>query len=122
MAYSKDLRERVLSYIDEGHKAKEAAKIFKVGYATIKEWKKLRMETGDLEKRPLKRVARIFDSEKLRIYILKNPFAMLSEIAKHFGGSISGAADALAREGITLKKRNLRTVNATKRNELNSMK
>jgi transposase len=122
MAYSKDLRERVLSFIDEGHKAKEAARIFKVGYATIKEWKKLRLETGDLAKRPLNRIARIFDSEKLRAYVLKNPLAMLSEIAEHFGGSVSGAADALAREGITLKKRKSRTANETKKPVQNSMK
>lgn len=112
----------MLGFIEEGHNAREAARIFKVGYATIKEWKKLRLETGDLDKRPLKRTARIFDSEKLRIYILENPLATLTEIAAHFDGSVSGAADALAREGITLKKRKSHTASATKKNARNSMK
>ncbi|MDR2044115.1 MAG: transposase [Clostridium sp.] len=57
MAYSKAFRERVSGFIDKGHKAREAAGIFKVGYATMKEWQKLRSETGDLEKRALNRTA-----------------------------------------------------------------
>ena len=104
MGYSKDLRERVLGYMAEGHTQKETSKVFKVGTTTIKEWKKLLSETGALEKRPLERKARIYESEKLRTYIAENPEATLAEIAAEFGGSPSGAHDALEREKITLKK------------------
>jgi len=104
MSYSKDLRERVLAYIAEGHTQKETSEVFKVGTTTIKAWKKLLSETGSLEKKELERSARKFESEKLRAYIAENPEATLAEIGREFGGSPSGAFDALEREKITLKK------------------
>jgi hypothetical protein len=60
-----------------------------------------------LEKRPLKREPRKFKSKELNAYIEENPEAILEDIAKKFGGSIGGAHKALAREGITLKRRAL---------------
>ena len=62
-------------------------------------------ETGSLEKRPLNRTAPIYESEKLNAYIEENPDALLKDVARHFGGSITGAYYALEREKITLKKR-----------------
>ena len=103
MAYSIDYRKRALEFIEEGHTQKEAQKVFKVGSTTIKEWKKLLSETGTLEKRPLNREARVFESDKLRAYIDEHPQALLKEIAERFGGSTSGADSALTREKLTLK-------------------
>lgn len=119
MAYSVDYRTRVLEYLEEGHTQVEAQKVFKVGRTTIKEWKKLRSETGTLEKRELNREARVYESEKLGAYIKEHPQATLLEIAKQFGGPISGAANALSREKITFKKQRLPTVRAVKKNERN---
>jgi transposase len=107
MAYSKDLRERVIAYLKEGHTQEKTKNVFKVGTSTIKRWLGLYSETGSLEKRRLERSARIYESEKLKTYIEENPNALLKEIAAHFGGSISGAADTLRREKITYKKRDL---------------
>ena len=105
MAYSTDTREMVLSYLDKGHTYEEARRELGVGISTIKEWKKLLNETGSLEKRPLERSARKFPSEELKAYVSEHPDATLEAIAEHFGGSTSGAFDALARERITFKKR-----------------
>jgi len=104
MGYSTDLRERVLAYQAEGHTIEETSKVFKVGTTTISAWKKLLSETGSLGKKELSRKPRKYESEKLRTYINENPEATLAEIAKEFGGSPSGAFDALEREKITLKK------------------
>jgi len=104
MGYSKDLRERVLAYHAEGHSIEKTSGVFKVGTTTIKAWKKLLSETGSLEKKELDRKPRKFESEKLRTYVNENPEATLAEIAKEFGGSPSGAFDALEREKITFKK------------------
>ena len=104
MGYSKDLRERVLAYHAEGHSIEKTSEIFKVGTTTIKAWKKLLSETGSVDKKELKRKPRKYESEKLRTYIDENPEATLEEIAKEFGGSRSGAFDALEREKITFKK------------------
>ena len=104
MGYSKDLRERVLAYHGAGNSIEKTSKVFKVGTTTIKAWKKLLSETGSLDKKELKRIPRKFESEKLRAYVKENPEATLEEIAKEFGGSKSGAFDALEREKISLKK------------------
>jgi transposase len=105
MAYSIDLRVRVIGFIEAGNTQEKASEIFKVGTSTITRWLALLSETGSLEKRTLNRTAPIFESEKLNAYIEENPDALLKDVAEHFGGSIVGAFHALKREKITLKKR-----------------
>lgn len=106
MAYSVDLRSRVIDYINKGHTQEETSLIFNVGTSTIQRWLTLLSETGSLKKRQLNRSASIYDSEKLKAYIEENPNALLKDIAQHFGGSVTGAFYALEREKITYKKRN----------------
>ena len=105
MAYSIDYRKRVLEYLEEGHTQAETQEVFKIGTTTIKAWKKLLSEKNTLAKKAPKQKARVYPSDKLRAYVKEHPQALLKEIAGHFGGSVSGASDALAREKITLKKR-----------------
>lgn len=88
----------------------------------MKAWKKLLSEKSTLEKKILKREARVYPSDKLHTYISEHPQALLKEIAAHFGGSISGANAALAREKLTLKKRQQRIANVARKNEPNTMK
>ena len=107
MAYSKDSRKMVLSYLAKGHTYEEARAELGVGISTIKYWKRLINETGSLEKRSKQRSASKFHDEELRAYVKEYPDATLVEIAEHFGGSTSGAHDALARLEITFKKRAL---------------
>jgi transposase len=122
MAYSVDLRRRAIDFLNEGHTQEETGAIFKVGVSTIKRWLALLSETGNLENRPLNRSASKFDSEKLKTYIEENPDAFLKEIAEHFGGSITGAFYALAREKITYKKKSLNAKNATRKRAPNMMR
>ena len=105
MAYSEDTRKMVLRYLANGHTYEEARKELGISISTIKEWKKLLNETGGLEKRGKHRSASKFPSDSLERFIESHPDATLKDIAEHFGGSISGAHDALARAGITFKKR-----------------
>ena len=80
-------------------------------------------ETGDVSsanKRTYK--GRRYPTEELQVYISSHPQATLQEIASHFGGSTSGAWDALCRIGITLKKRPQDTQNAAKKKEHPLMK
>jgi len=51
MGYETKYREQVMKFIDKGNTVKAAHELFDVGESTIKEWKKLRKETGGLEKR-----------------------------------------------------------------------
>jgi len=105
MAYSKDTREIVLSYIAKGHTYEDAHAELGAGISTIKDWKRLLNETGSLEKRSKQRSASKFPSEELETYVKEHPDTTLEEIAENFGGSVSGAHDALARVGISFKKR-----------------
>ena len=107
MAYSSDTRRMVLEYLAKGHTYEEAHKELGVGISTIKDWKRLLNETGSLEPRSKQRSASRFLDDELKAYVNEYPDATLEDIAKHFGGSISGAYDALARVGITFKKRAL---------------
>jgi transposase len=52
-AYSVDLRERVVAAFDrDGMTDQEAAALFKIGEATVRRWKRLKRETGELHRRP----------------------------------------------------------------------
>jgi transposase len=105
MAYSKDLREKVMDYISKGHTQGEASQVFGVSESAIKEWKKLNAETGSLSKRKLDRKPRKYTPEKMTEILAKEPDLYLSEIAEKFdNGSISGVHTALKRMKITVKK------------------
>lgn len=104
--YSLDLRERVLSYIKEGHSQKEASKVFKITRQTIYNWVCLKEETGGVEMRRLgKRRCSKLDEATLKELIALNPDYYLSEIAEAFKATPSGVCRALKRWGITRKKR-----------------
>jgi len=91
MAYSVDLRSRVIGYINKGKTQEQASEVFSVSVPTIARWQALHSETGSLEKRELKRTAPKFESEKLNAYVEKNPDALLKDIAEHFGGFNNGS-------------------------------
>jgi transposase len=105
MSYSIDARAMVLRYRDNGHSLEETHKEFGVSISTIRDWERLREENGELSKRKLNRVPRIYPGEELQSYVKEHPDAFLHEIAEHFGGTAVGAFNALKREGITYKKR-----------------
>jgi transposase len=117
MAYSKDVREKVMSYIAKGHTQEEATRVFEISESAIKEWKKLQAETGSLSKKELNRQPRKYTPEKIAEILTKKPDAYLSEIAEQFeNGSISGVQTALKRMKITVKKRQKSTKNEMNRN------
>src|SRR5215211_3630344 len=51
-AYSEDLRLRIVVAVDGGMPRSEAARVFRVGRATVKRYLALRRETGALAPRP----------------------------------------------------------------------
>ena len=73
-----------MNFISKGNSIQEAHMKFDVGTTTIKEWKKLKAETGKLEKRPLNRAPKKICLDKLDAYITINPDSYLDEIAKEF--------------------------------------
>ena len=104
MAYDKKYRMNVLRYIDEGHTLEEAKEVFRVGTTTIKRWRKLIKETGDVIDRPRETWHKKIDPDKLVAYYENTPDSYQSEVAEHFGCSINAISKARKRLGITRKK------------------
>lgn len=84
MAYSEDLRRKVIEYLEDGNTLESTHKVFKIGLTTIKEWKKQYKETGSLAKKELNRSFKKINPVKLSAYIKEHPGAYLCEIAEIF--------------------------------------
>src|SRR6266852_1366355 len=85
-AYSKDLREHVLSAVDQGHPRAEIVKMFGVSLASIKRYLKQRRETGDLSPkaipgRPSKKYAAL--DEGLVAQLKAHPDSKLEAHCQH---------------------------------------
>ena len=104
MAYDRKFREKVLKYISKGHTVQEAHAVFEAGTTTIHAWKKLQLETGSLEKRPLERTHKKIDPVELKAYLANHPDSFLREIAAHFNCTENAVFLAMKRLRITRKK------------------
>jgi transposase len=122
-AYSYDLRQRILSAVDQGKSRAEIIKTFDVSRATIKRYLKLRRETGDVKPkaipgRPAKKGAALL--ARLKSQLDDYPDATLAEHCHIWettqGIRVSPAtmSRAILRLGWTRKKKTLR---ASEQNE-----
>jgi len=105
MAYSIDLREKVIKYLEDGNSQRQAAKVFNINLTTVNEWSQKYRKTGSLEVKKPQRNFKKIDPERLKTYIEEHPDAYLSEIALEFSCSDMAVSKALKRLGITRKKR-----------------
>jgi len=121
MAYSLDLREKVIKH-RQTHTLQQTSDTFKIAKTTILDWERLLEETGSLEKRPLERSHKKIDPIALSEFILEFPDAYLHEIGEHFGASATAVYYALENQNITLKKLKFVIVKQMKKNEMISKK
>jgi transposase len=110
MAYSKDLLEKVMAYLAEGHTQREARDVFHNSLTAINRWNQLYVKTGKLEDKKPHRTFKKLDPEKLKAYVKEHPDAYLQEIGDAFGCSDTAVLKAFRRLGITRKKRQSGTV------------
>lgn len=123
MAYSVDLRERIIAFIEQGGKKVDASVLFNVSRPTIDRWAQLKQETGSLENPPLApRSWRKINPDLLLSYINKSPDKILDDYADHFNVSNSGIWRALNRNKITRKKRQISIKNDVMKNDPNILK
>lgn len=103
MAYSTDLRKRVLDFVNTGGSKAEAERTFHVSRRTIYNW----LETEDplTRKKPGPKAPRNIDYDVLRQHVADSPDATLAERAKHFGVSKGCISYAFEKLNITRKKR-----------------
>jgi len=105
MAYSLDLRQRVIDHVDAGGSKISASKLFDVAEKTVRNWVSLHKETGSVNPRPHRGGKKsTIDSEKFKSYVDANPDKTLKEIGAHFKLSYEGAAYNLRKHGYVHKK------------------
>ena len=100
MAYSLDLREKVVNYVKSGGKKCDAAKIFDISSWCVNDWcKKDNLEPGKPTGRPRK-----VDWKKLEKDINDFPDKRLKDRAQEFGVWINSIWHAKKKMNITHKK------------------
>ena len=85
MAYSKDLRFRVIEYVEDGHTLAQIAAVFKVHIGTVIAWCKRYRTTGTVERKLRRPVNKKIIPENLIKYVEEHPDAYLKEIVEVFG-------------------------------------
>ena len=102
MAYSTDLRKRVLDFIEKGGKKAEASRRFSVDRSTVYRW--LSAEDPLARKKPGPKKMRVLDEAALRKHVSDFPDLTQNERATHFGVSKASIGYGLRKLGITRKK------------------
>ena len=110
MAYSTDLRKRVLDFIHNGGSKVAAERTFGVSRRTIYNW--LVTEDPFASEKPGPKGPRHIDYDALEQHVADYPDAALAERAKHFGVSRNGIFYAFSKRNITRKKRQRSTKNS----------
>ena len=100
MAYSLDLRERVVAYVNAGGKKSTASELFKVSKWCVNDWCK----RSDLSPQKGTGRPRKFDWDALKKDIQKNPDKLLKERAQEFGVHINAIWNACQLMGFSHKK------------------
>jgi transposase len=105
MAYSEDLRKKVIEYLAKGHSQREAQRTFGICLSSVNKWHQKYKKTGSLKDDPARHTFKKLDPEKLKAYVNKHSDAYLKEIGEAFGCSDTAVRKAFKRLGITRKKR-----------------
>jgi transposase len=129
MAYSLDLRKRVLAALERGMEVDEAVSTFQVGRSTIFRWQAQQRMTGTLAARTSPGRRRLIAPSAeavLRAQLEQQPDATLAQhvaawsATEHPPVSVATMARAIARVGITRKKRLSTPVNKTSKHARSS--
>lgn len=102
MAHSLDLRQKVMDYIENGGRITKAAKVFRIGRASIYRW----LDRKELQATVVKHRRRKIDTLALEKDIQENPETRLKQRAQKFGVSTTAIYHAMKRMKITRKKKN----------------
>lgn len=118
VAYSQDLRDRVLAAYDRGLKTKYVADLFRVSRSWARRVKQRRRESGETAPRPRGGATIIkIDSARLADLVKQHPDATTKELHALLGADCgeSAVGMALRRLGLSFKKRRSMPPNKTVR-------
>lgn len=108
VAYSQDLRDRVIAARDGGMKTRRVAELFRVSASWVRRVMQRRRERGETRPRPRGGATVVkIDLERLRQLVHEQPDATTQELHQKLGiaCSVSAVDMALRRAGLTFKKR-----------------
>ena len=114
MAYSVDLRVKVLEYIKNGNDRKEASRIFGVSLRSIARWLKMDKQGSVQDPKP-KRPWKKIDPKELLMQVEAHPEYKLEDFARIFQVKAPSIFNAFKVLKITRKKRVIYTENEAKR-------
>ena len=104
VAYSTDLRRKVVEHIKQGHSKTETSKIFGVSIGIIAKWEK-KEKNGNLKDDKPKRPWRKIDPDALIEAVKKNPSYLMKDFAEIFKVSVPSIFNAFKVLKITRRKR-----------------
>jgi transposase len=102
-AYSLDLRERVIAAIDGGASKAQAARLFKIGRASVYRFLALARQDSLAPKKSWGRWRKL-DPDALRAFLEKKNDATLAEMSQEFGVCTATLWKRLKKMKVTLKK------------------
>ena len=102
-AYTVELRERIVRFVEKGGSKVAAAAHFEVGRRTVYRYLHA-SQNGDLAPKPQPGRKKTFEDESLRREVKASPSATLQEHGKALGVSHNAVWKRLRRLAITLKK------------------
>jgi len=108
IAYSQDLRDRVIAARDRGLKTKPVASLFRVSASWVRRVMQRRRQTGETTPRPRGGATVVkIDLDRLRQLVHEQPDATARELHQRLGidCSVSAVDRALRRAGLSFKKR-----------------
>lgn len=105
-AYSIDLRERAVEYVQEGGGRDDACRIFKIGLSTLKRWLSKHKRHGDLSPKPMGSRPWKLDHASILKHVESHGDSTLHEIASEFKTGKSAIDYILHKHGVTRKKNN----------------
>lgn len=118
-AYSIDLRERVIKYIEEGNSYTASGKLYEVSRETARKWYIRWKEEGNCNQKPRPgKKGKIVRSE-FENYVRSHPGATLWQIGKHFKMTARSAFYYMRKYGYSYKKKSLVTWKQRKQSEEN---
>lgn len=103
--YSKDLRKKVINYLNKGKTQKEASEIFGVHRNTLSRWYNRYKKEGNYEAKKRLGCKSRLDYKKVEFFVKNKQDAKLSDIGAAFAISKGYAAVVLKRLGFSYKKK-----------------
>ena len=102
--YSKDLREKVINYLNKEKTQKEASQVFGIHRNTISRWSNRYKKEGNYDAKKRLGCKSKLDYKKVELFVENNEDVKLSDIGAEFAISKGYAAVVLKRLGFSYKK------------------